>query len=94
MLNFCKRAIQEFEDGDMYKRREIFIKLGSHFTLQDKKLDIKYKKSIFKLKTELDSYRAENTRFAPVENADIKAKLPPVEVVSSRFLGNQDSNLE
>ncbi len=92
--DFCKRAAYEFENGDRHKKREIFLKLGSHFTLKDRKLTINLKKSLFRLKEELDTYRAEFSGLSPMGIVDLKEQLPPIEAVSTRFLGNQDSNLD
>ena len=39
-FNFAEKANQTFTSGGMEKRKDIFINLGSNFTLQDKKLTI------------------------------------------------------
>jgi hypothetical protein len=49
-LNFVAHAKEEFEKGDLEKRRRIFLALGSNLTLKDKKLSIDLEKTLLPMK--------------------------------------------
>ena len=49
-LNFVAHAKEEFERGDIEKRRRIFLALGSNLTLKDKKLSIDLEKTLLPMR--------------------------------------------
>ena len=49
-FNFVAHAKEEFERGDLEKRRRIFLALGSNLTLKDKKLSIYLEKTLLPMK--------------------------------------------
>ena len=49
-LNFAAHAKEEFDRGDIEKRRRVFLALGSNLTLKDKKLSIDLEKALLPMR--------------------------------------------
>jgi PAS domain-containing protein len=64
-LHFAARAKEEFEKGDVEKRRRILLALGSNLTLKDKKLSIDLEKALLPMQRLACAVRDIHAAFEP-----------------------------
>src|SRR5690606_27542477 len=65
VMNFATKARDEFINGDEFKKREIFSRIGSNFLLKDGNLSIELKKPLQIISEMNESIKLEVERLEP-----------------------------
>ncbi len=93
VLNFAGKAREEFINGDEFKKREIFSRLGSNFLLKDGILSIELKKPLQIISEMNESIRFETEWLEPPKSINSSMQVEVMQAGSSFKRREQDSNL-
>jgi site-specific DNA recombinase len=74
-LDFAQKARQTFENGDMERKKEIVIRLGSNLYLKDKIFSVSTEKTLLRLKEASKEVRLIHGRLEPLKMPENKAEL-------------------
>ena len=69
-LSFAERAVSEFNNGTLTKKKEILYALGSNLTLLDKIFNVHLPDSLKRLETAAPVARGINDMFEPLDNGE------------------------
>ena len=91
-FTFAETAMQEFKDGNFYKKRAIFTRLGSDLIIKDKSLRVDYEKTLIPLIPISKEVKQIHERFGPVDSTDRKLQIAKIYSQNPCLLGRMDSN--
>lgn len=93
VLNFANKARGEFINGDAFKKREIFSRIGSNFLLKDGILNIELKKPLQIISEMSESMKLNMEWLEPSKTTDSSMQVEVIASDSSFKRREQDSNL-
>ena len=92
VFDFATYAHTAFLNGDVHKKREIMMALGSNPTILDGKLTVQPHPWFVPIINSYPALAMEYTRLEPTELSMNKSKSDQFELVASTWLGDRDSN--
>jgi len=87
-FTFARDAKHEFENGDLYKKREIFANLGSKLIIKDRKLHVDLKNSLIPMPEIAKEVKSIHERFEPIKNIDRSLQLGQLYSQNPSLLGS------
>lgn len=93
VMNFATKARDEFINGDEFKKREIFSRIGSNFLLKDGNLSIELKKPLQIISEMNESIKLEVERLEPPQIISSTTQVEALQADSFVIRRGQDSNL-
>ncbi|KKP37648.1 MAG: resolvase domain-containing protein [Candidatus Peregrinibacteria bacterium GW2011_GWF2_33_10] len=92
-FKFVTYARSHFNEGDINKKREIFVSLGQNFILKDARLSINLEDCLVPIKKSYKSLEEEYLGLEPEKRGMTKEQSPEINSIYSRWLGRKESNL-
>ena len=91
-LNFAEKARTEFQNGNLEKRKQILVALGSNHILKDKIISIQTEKPLIVLQEAAFEAKAINNRLEPAKMPQNKGEIKELYDKSLLMSGRRESN--